>query len=192
VVGLNESVKRVEFYQIGPLVGRGEAGKINSSLDRLRSMLKKLLERSELVIIIPVITLFLSAIVFGVYGAYLTIETGIKFFTTPEQREVVELVSKFLSVIDMFLLAMVLYIFALGLYELFVGKLNIPAALSIESVDELKAKLASVIILFVAIAYVKLLVDWKDPVETLLFGAATGILMAVLIQYYKAKEGHGG
>ena len=70
-------------------------------------------------------------------------------------------------------------------------KLNVPAALSIESVDQLKAKLASVVILFVAIAYVKLLVDWTNPVDTLLFGAATGILIAVLIQYYKAKEGHG-
>lgn len=153
-------------------------------------MLKKLLERGGLVIIIPVITLFVSAIVFGLYGAYLTIDAAIKFFTVPAQREVVELVPKFFSVIDMFLLAMVLYIFALGLYELFVGKLNVPPWLSIESVDELKAKLASVVILFVAIAYVKLLVDWQNAVETLLFGAATGILIAVLIQYYKAKEGH--
>jgi uncharacterized membrane protein YqhA len=155
-------------------------------------MLKKLLERGGLVIIVPVITLFVSAVIFGLYGAYLTIDAIVKFITDPAQREVVELVPKFFSVIDMFLLAMVLYLFALGLYELFVGKLNIPPALSIESVDELKAKLASVIILFVAIAYVKLLVDWKNPVETLLFGAATGILIAVLIQYYKAKEGHGG
>jgi hypothetical protein len=31
---------------------------------------------------------------------------------------------------------------------------------------------------------------WQNAVETLLFGAATGILIAVLIQYYKAKEGH--
>jgi uncharacterized membrane protein YqhA len=153
-------------------------------------MLKKLLERGGLVVIIPVITLFISAMIFGLYGAYLTIDAIVKFVTAPAQREVVELVPKFFSVIDMFLLAMVLYLFALGLYELFVGKLNIPAALSIESVDELKAKLASVIILFVAIAYVKLLVDWRNPVETLLFGAATGILIAVLIQYYKAKEGH--
>ncbi len=154
-------------------------------------MLKKLLERGGLVIITPVITLFISAIAFGLYGTYLTIEAGIKFFTTPEYREVIELVPKFFSVIDMFLLAMVLYIFALGLYELFVGKLNVPPWLSIESVDQLKAKLASVVILFVAIAYVKLLVDWQNPVDTLLFGAATGILIAVLIQYYKAKEGHG-
>ena len=153
-------------------------------------MLKKLLERGGLVVIVPVITLFISAILFGFYGAYLAIETVVKFLAYPEYREVTTLAPKFFSVIDVFLLAMVLYIFALGLYELFVGKLNVPEALSIESVDELKAKLASVVILFVAIAYVKLLVEWTNPVDTLLFGAATGILIAVLIQYYKAKEAH--
>ncbi len=154
-------------------------------------MLKKLLERGGLVIVIPVITLFISAILFGLYGAYLAVATGLKFFTYPEYREVTTLAPQFFSVIDVFLLSLVLYIFALGLYELFIGKLNVPQWLSIESVDQLKAKLASVVILFVAIAYVKLLVDWQNPVETLLFGASTGILIAVLIQYYKAKEGHG-
>ena len=154
-------------------------------------MLKKFLERGVLVVVIPVMTLFISAILFGLYGTYLVLEAGYKFFVYPEYREVTTLAPKFFSVIDVFLLSMVLYIFALGLYELFVGKLNVPPWLSIESVDELKAKLASVVILFVAIAYVKLLVEWKNPVDTLLFGAATGILIAVLIQYYKAKEEHG-
>jgi uncharacterized membrane protein YqhA len=153
-------------------------------------MLKKLLERGGLVVLVPIITLFISAILFGLYGAYLAIQDVLKFFAYPEYREVTMLAPLFFSVIDVFLLSMVFYIFALGLYELFIGKLNIPAALSIESVDQLKAKLASVVILFVAIAYVKLLVDWQNPVDTLLFGAATGILIAVLIQYYKAKEGH--
>ena len=153
-------------------------------------MFKRLLERGWLVVIVPVITLFFSAILFGLYGTYLALETGYKFLVYPEYREVTVLAPKFFSVIDVFLLSMVLYIFALGLYELFVGKLNVPPWLSIETVDELKAKLASVIILFVAIAYVKLLVDWTNPVDTLLFGAATGILIAVLIQYYKAKEAH--
>ena len=154
-------------------------------------MLQKLLERGGLVVIIPIITLFISAILFGLYGAYLAIQDVVKFFTYPEYREVTTLAPLFFSVIDVFLLSMVLYIFALGLYELFIGKLNVPPWLSIESVDQLKAKLASVVILFVAIAYVKLLVEWKNPVDTLLFGAAAGILIAVLIQYYKAKEGHG-
>ncbi len=154
-------------------------------------MLNKLLERGGLVVIVPIITLFISAIFFGLYGAYLAIEVGINFFTHPEYRDVTTLAPKVFSEIDVFLLAMVLYIFALGLYELFVGKLNVPAWLSIESVDQLKAKLASVVILFVAIAYVKVLVDWQNPVDTLLFGAATGILIVALIQYYKAKAEHG-
>jgi uncharacterized membrane protein YqhA len=155
-------------------------------------MLGKILERGGLVVMIPVITLFIGAIVAGFYGAYMALDTVVKFFTNPEYRESTTLILKFFAFIDVFLLSMVLYIFALGLYELFIGKLNVPEALRIESVDELKAKLASVIILFVAIAYVKLLVEWTNPVDTLLFGAATGILIAVLIQYYKAKEGHGG
>ena len=155
-------------------------------------MLKKLLERGGLVVMVPIITLFISAILLGLYGAYLAIETGIKFFIYPEYRDVTVLAPKLFSDIDVFLLSMVLYIFALGLYELFIGKLNVPPWLSIETVDELKAKLASVVILFVAIAYVKVLVDWTNPVDTLLFGAATGILIAVLVQYYKTKEGHGG
>lgn len=154
-------------------------------------MLKRLLERGSLVVTLPIITLFVSAILFGLYGTYLALEAGYNFLFHPEYREVTELTPKFFSVIDVFLLAMVLYIFALGLHELFISKLNVPAWLSIGTVDELKAKLASVVILFVAIAYVKLLVDWKNPVETLLFGAATSILIAVLIQYYKAKGGHG-
>ncbi len=154
-------------------------------------MLGKLLERGGLVVAVPIITLFISAILFGLYGTGLALVTGIKFFTTPEYREVTTLAPQFFSVIDVFLLAMVLYIFALGLYELFVGKLNVPSWLSIGSIDQLKAKLASVVILFVAIAYVKVLVDWQNPVDTLLFGAATGILVAVLIQYYRAKAEHG-
>jgi uncharacterized membrane protein YqhA len=154
-------------------------------------MLGKILERGGLVVAIPIVTLFISAILFGLYGAYLAIAIGIKFVVYPEYREVTTLAPQFFSVIDVFLLAMVLYIFALGLYELFVSKLNVPESISIESVDQLKAKLASVVILFVAIAYVKLLVEWTNPVDTLLFGAATGILIAVLIQYYRAKEGHG-
>jgi uncharacterized membrane protein YqhA len=153
-------------------------------------MLGKMLRHGGVVVVVPIITLFISAILFGLYGAYLAIDAGFKVLTTPEYRTVTVVAPQFFSIIDVFLLAMVLYIFALGLYELFIGKLNVPPWLSIESVDELKVKLASVVILFVAIAYVKVLVAWEDPVNTLLFGAATGILIAVLIQYYKAK-GHG-
>lgn len=153
-------------------------------------MLKRILQQGGLVVTLPIITLFISSILFGVYGTYLAIETVINALSKPEYLEVTSLATKFFSVIDVYLLSLVMYLFALGLYELFVDVMDVPAWLKIESVDELKAKLASVIVLFVAIAFTKLLVEWQNPVETLLFSAATGILMLVLIQYYKAKEAH--
>jgi len=48
-----------------------------------------------------------------------------------------------------------------------------------------------VVILFVAIAYVKLLVECGIPVETLLFGGPDRHSDCGVDPYYKAKEGHG-
>ncbi|MBP7689364.1 MAG: YqhA family protein [Thermoflexales bacterium] len=153
-------------------------------------MLKKVLERGALIVVLPIITLFISAMLFGVYGTYLAIEIVVKALSKPEYLEVTSLATKFFSVVDVYLLAIVLYIFAIGLYELFIGELQVADWIQIHSIDQLKAKLASLITLFVAIAFTKQLVEWQNPVETLLFGAATGILTLVLIQYYKAKEAH--
>ena len=43
-------------------------------------MLKKILERGSLVMAVPVITLFVSGVLLGLYGTYLAIETGYRFF----------------------------------------------------------------------------------------------------------------
>ncbi|MFN8597679.1 MAG: YqhA family protein [Anaerolineae bacterium] len=153
-------------------------------------MLKRLLERGSLIVVLPVITLFVSAILFGVYGTYLAIDLVIKALSKPEYLEATLLATKFFSIVDVYLLAIVLYIFAVGLYELFIGDLQVADWIQIHSIDQLKAKLASLIALFVAIAFTKQLVEWQQPLETLLFGTATGILIIVLIQYYKAKEEH--
>jgi uncharacterized membrane protein YqhA len=153
-------------------------------------MLKKILERGSLIVVLPVITLFVSAILFGVYGTYLAGDIVFKALSKPEYLEVTSLATKFFSVVDVYLLAIVLYIFAVGLYELFIGELKVADWIQIHSIDQLKAKLASLIALFVAIAFTKQLVEWQNPLETLMFGTATGILIVVLIQYYKAKEEH--
>jgi uncharacterized membrane protein YqhA len=89
---------------------------------------------------------------------------------------------------DVHLLSIVLYIFSVGLYELFVGKLNVPDWLRITNIDQLKAKLASVIVLILAITFTKKVVEWKDPLDTFLFALAITAIVAVLIFYYKVKE----
>ncbi len=153
-------------------------------------MLKKILEGGQTIALIPSISLFIGATFLGFYGVYVLIETLIKVFTDPEVRDTAVLSTKFISVMDIYLLSVVLYIFSVGLYELFVGKLNLPEWLKIESIDDLKAKLANVIILILAITFTKNLVKWESPIDTLLFGIAAAIVIFALIFYYREKEKH--
>ena len=141
-------------------------------------MLKRLLEKRALVVAVPIATLFVSAILFGLYGTWLAVQAVAAAVTDPSRRGVMEFVPSFFGVVDVYLLTVVLYVFAVGLYELFIGKLDVPGWLSIETLDELKAKLASVVILFVAIAFVKYLVDFRNPTETLMFGDAFTLELA--------------
>ncbi len=153
-------------------------------------MLRRILEGGQAIALIPAISLFIGATFLGFYGVYVLIETLVKVFTDPEVRDTTVLSTKFISVMDIHLLSVVLYIFSVGLYELFVGKLNLPEWLKIESIDDLKAKLASVIILILAITFTKNLVKWEKPIDTLLFGIAIAVVILALIFYYREKEKH--
>ncbi len=153
-------------------------------------MIRKILEVGQAVALLPAVSLFLGATFLGIYGVYVLVDTIYFALTKPEGIDPTVLSTKFISVMDIHLLSIVLYIFSVGLYELFVGKLNVPDWLRITDIDQLKAKLASVVILILAITFTKKVVEWKNPLDTLLFGISIGIIIGVLIFYYKVKEEH--
>lgn len=156
----------------------------------MKDIVRKLVENGKAIAVLPAFSLFVGAVFLGFYGVYLLFETLYKVFTDPAYQDSTQLSTKFITVMDIHLLSVVLYIFAVGLYELFVGRLEVPEWLKIESIDELKAKLASVIILILAITFTKKFVQWEKPVDTLLFGLAVAVVIGVLIFYYKVKESH--
>jgi len=107
-----------------------------------------------------------------------------------------ELVSHVITAVDDFLLAMVLLIFGLGVYELHIDKFDIardnPAAgklLQIESLDDLKSRLGKVILMILVVAFFKnvLYVEFTTPLEILYMGG--GILLISLATYYGHKSG---
>ncbi|RAL69003.1 hypothetical protein C1G87_1490 [Dehalococcoides mccartyi] len=69
----------------------------------------------------------------------------------------------FIELMDIFLIATVLLIFALGIYELFIGKLSLPEWLIIRNLHDLKVKLSSLVIMVMGIIFLKHLVEWQDP-----------------------------
>jgi uncharacterized membrane protein YqhA len=90
------------------------------------------------------------------YFAYLTVLETIKGFTSDSsQKSALYLI----QAVDSSLLAAVLLIFALGLYELFIAPINVPQdhpfrrVLVIETLDDLKGKLATVIIMLLVVKF---------------------------------------
>jgi len=108
-----------------------------------------------------------------------------------------KVVSQVITAVDDFLLAMVLLIFALGVYELHIDKIefarNNEAAgklLQIESLDDLKDRLGKVILMILIVAFFKnvLHVKFDDPLNILYMGG--GIFLVALASYFGHKAGN--
>ncbi|RDH82454.1 MAG: hypothetical protein DIZ80_09180 [endosymbiont of Galathealinum brachiosum] len=89
------------------------------------------------------------------------------------------------ELIDGYLLAIVLLIFALGLYELFISKIddaenaeNASQVLVINSLDDLKARLSKVIVMILIVKFFEhaLGMHFKSPVDLLAFAAGIALI----------------
>lgn len=105
-------------------------------------------------------------------------------------------VSHVITAVDDFLLAIVLLIFALGVYELHINEIDLikdnPAAgklLQISSLDDLKDRLGKVILMILVVAFFKnvLHIEFESPLEILYMGA--GIFLVSLALYFGHKAG---
>ena len=99
--------------------------------------------------------------------------------------------------IDGYLLAIVLLIFALGLYELFISKIdeaensgNASQVLVIHSLDDLKARLSKVIVMIMIVKFFEHALEMKfhSPLDLLMF--AGGISLIGLALYLSHAADH--
>ena len=85
-----------------------------------------------------------------------------------------------LEVIDTYLLAIVQLIVVIGLYELFIGALDVPDWLKARSLEDLKKSIVDVLIVFIGVKGVERLVAVQEPIDALTYTAAVAILIAAL------------
>lgn len=85
-----------------------------------------------------------------------------------------------LQAVDVYLLAVVLLIVALGLYELFVGSLLLPQWLVVHSFDELKKSVIDVLVVFVAVRGVEDLFTVPEAADRLMSVGAVALLIGAL------------
>ncbi len=146
-------------------------------------MFRRVLASSRYVILIAVVATFLAAIAVIVYGAvtvfHLIFDMFVSSKFTADEAKHVGVV--FIEMIDLFLLGTVLYIVALGLYDLFVDDtLSMPSWLVIHDLDDLKGKLLGVVIVLLAVTFLGDVVNWNGDNSILALGLAVGLVLLAL------------
>lgn len=99
----------------------------------------------------------------------------------------------FIELTDSFLLGTVLYIIALGLYQLFIDStLPVPGWLRVDTIEDLKTKLVGVIVVLLGVAFLAEVVDGASGQSLLELGVAIGaVILALGVHGHLSKSGHG-
>ena len=109
-------------------------------------------------------------------------------------------VSHIVEVVDGYLLATVMLIFSLGLYELFISDINqahgskaSSKILVINSLDDLKTRLAKVILMIMIVTLFEeaLNMHIAQPIDLVYFGAAIALIALALYWTHAAEGKHG-
>jgi uncharacterized membrane protein YqhA len=146
-------------------------------------MVKDLLASSRFFIAIAVLGAFISSVVLIIAGLIAVVRVTLDTIRHPwtDVADAKHLSVDFIQLIDVFLLGTVLYIIALGLYELFVDQdLPMPGWLRIRDFDDLKDKLIGVIIVLLAVTFLGSAVTWQGGKDILYYGAAIGLVIVSL------------
>ncbi|MCE9646791.1 MAG: YqhA family protein [Chloroflexi bacterium] len=144
--------------------------------------MKIIIEKSKYLSLLAVITLLLTFALTLFWGIAQAVKVwGTIILSLGQSPDVILLI---LKLIDAFLVAMVLYILAASLHELFVSKLELPSALVAKSLAELKSKLSSMIVLVLAVHSVEVIFDEGIPaLEKVWQVVAISLIAVVLIAF---------
>jgi len=153
--------------------------------------MNRLLSSSRYLILIAVVATLVSATVMLVLGAAATIQAIVTVFATSDfsSKVVKSSIVTFVEIVDVFLLATVLYIIAVGLYELFIdNKVDVPAWLEIHTLDDLKDKLIGVVVVVLGVNFLGQFVGWDGQSTGILAGGiSVAIVIAALTFFLREK-----
>lgn len=92
-----------------------------------------------------------------------------------------QLAVSLIELTDIFLLGMVLYVVALGMYQLFIDRwISVPSWMRVDNLQELKSHLISVIVVLMAVSFLADLVEFESGRDLLYEGAAIALVASSL------------
>ena len=151
-------------------------------------MLDRLISASRYLIIVAVVGIFVLATALLLYGAADTYALVAGLLGGTGGKGSKALILAAIELVDLFLLATVLYVIAVGLYELFIDDaLPLPSWLEIHNLDDLKSKLIGVVIVVLGVLFLGQVIAWDGQRDLLGYGAAVALVVAALTYFLGQK-----
>ena len=169
--------------------GTGPGGPVQRDFERGLSL-------ARLTVVLPVVVLVLSGVGAYIYGTAMAVHSVVDIADHPFYEHNLRL---FLIEIDLFLIGATLIIAAIGLYELFVARIDpansrrpMPDWLVMNDLNDLKARVISMIILVSAVSFADVLLEFGNELKVLYLAAGVGIFIIALTIYLKFSSDNGG
>jgi uncharacterized membrane protein YqhA len=152
---------------------------------------ERFLTWSRILVLIPVVILVAAAAGAFVYAAVVFFASIPAIIEHP--LPVGHKLSVFVVEIDLFLIGATLIIAAFGFYELFISKIGsgpgrgrrLPAWLEMRDLNDLKARVASMLILVAAVTFVDLVLAENLGPDVLYLGVAVALVIGALIAFVR-------
>ena len=140
---------------------------------------------------VPIIGLFVAAIVMSVSTLIQAFSVTIEVVLG--EIEMQDMLVDYIECADYFLLAIVLYIMSIGLYSLFIDdRIKLPSWLEVHTLDELKEKLVSVIVVVMGVYFLGRLLHGANAQDLLYMGAGIGAVVLSLAYFVRhVMAAHG-
>ena len=148
-------------------------------------MTRRIVAGSRYLIVVAVAGIFIAATALLVYGALQTSTLIVGLFGSPvSSKGAKALLLAAIELVDLFLLATVMYVIAAGLYELFIDDtLPLPNWLEIHNLDDLKSKLIGVVVVVLGVLFLGQVIAWDGQRDLFSYGAAIALVVAALTYF---------
>lgn len=155
-------------------------------------MLRKLLEYSRYLMILPIIgslLLMVGVVVMG-FGVVLVQEWNLFSKGQFTSKDAKQLTLTVVETIDMFLVGAISYIVAVGIYKLFITQKDeqLLPRVRIEGLADLETKIIGVVIVALAVGFLGKVTEAADPLGVLQGGVGIAVLITALCLFIKMME----
>jgi len=180
-----------------PEAGAPRAPRAGNARQRLEGGFEQALSMYRIVVVIPVIILLLAALSSFAYGTDVFVRSVSDVVEDPELTS--HNLGYLLLLTDLFLVGATLMIAAFGLYSLFITgtetgglALRLPHWLRMHDLNDLKARVISMIILVAGVTFVDVAVESKNDLDTLYLGGAVALVIIALTAFLRFGRMDGG